>query len=315
MITQPHILFFGTPEFASPSLSALVENGYKIVGIVTMPDEPAGRNQTLTPPPIKILAESLGLPIFQPKKLEKEMWLNSMPEADIFVLVAYGKILPSWLLELPRFGTINIHPSLLPKFRGPSPIQNALLAGEKTTGVSIMLMDKDIDHGPILALQQIPIDNTDTIISLSEKLAYIGAKILCQTIPEWTSHSLKPIAQDHSKATFTKIIKKEDGHINWSREAKQIINQLRAFAIWPKCWTILENNSQKTRIIILNAHTTTRQSHTVTPGTSIINTNEFLIATNDYFIAIDKLQPENKKEMSASAFLQGYKLDSLTRFT
>ncbi len=311
---QPRILFFGTPEFAIPTLNTLYQKGFTIVGIITAPDEPAGRKQQLTPPPIKIEAQKLNLPIFQPKKLVEEDWKKTMPIADIFIIVAYGKILPQWLLSLPQFGTININPSLLPKYRGPSPIQSALLAGEKITGVSIMLIDKEVDHGPILGFEQVAINTVDDAVSLSEKLAHTGAEVLCQILPEWTSKSLKPIEQDHSKATFTAMVTKDSGHIDWSQNASQIINQLRAFALWPKCWAMLENESQKTRIIILKAHESSTPSNTVQPGSIVVNENKLLIATGNTYLIIDNLQPENKKEMPASAFLQGYQLNTTSRF-
>jgi methionyl-tRNA formyltransferase len=310
----PRILFFGTSDFAIPVLDALVSTKYEIAGVLTTPDEPAGRGHIISPPPIKTCALAHSLPVFQPSKPDKEFWQKNIPAADLFIVVSYGKILPSWLLALPEYGTLNIHPSLLPKYRGPSPIQSALAGGEKETGVTIMLMDKEVDHGPIIALQVVPISPADDLTTLSQKLSRVGAEILCQTLPEWISGSLKPIEQDHTKATFTKIIKKEDGHIDWNAHADKILNTMKAYAEWPKCWTVLEHKTSTMRVIIIKAHTTSRTSNVIPPGSIIASKTELLVATGDYFLAIDELQPENKKEMLVSAFLRGYTPESATRF-
>ncbi|MFH1392873.1 MAG: methionyl-tRNA formyltransferase [Patescibacteria group bacterium] len=231
------IVFMGTPEFSVTILEALLDSNYEIVAVITNPDAPVGRKQILTPSPVKILAEKNKIPVIQPEKMRDNI--------DLAIVAAYGKIIPKNILDVPRFGTINVHPSFLPKYRGASPIQNAILNGDKKTGVTIMKLDEEMDHGPILANSELLIANSDTYESLSQKLAIAGAELLIKTIPDYVSGKIKPVEQKHSEATYTKIIKKEDGKINWSKSASETERMIRAFYPWPTAWTIWDGKILK----------------------------------------------------------------------
>ncbi len=250
------ILFLGTSDFAVPALQALVDSGYEVVGVVTVPDKPVGRKKLVTPPPVKVLAHKYNLQIFQPEKLkENDELLKQLLTLDstIGVTVAYGKIIPEELLGLPKLGVINIHPSLLPKYRGPSPIQTALLNGDKETGVTIMQVDAQVDHGAILAQEKMVIEKNDNYSSLQTKLAKTGANLLISTLLRYLSTELKPQAQNESKATFTKIIKTEDGEIAESESVEQALNKIRALNPEPGTYTIINGK----RLKILEARPTT----------------------------------------------------------
>src|SRR5436190_14857164 len=214
---EPRVIFMGTPQFAVPSLRALVEGPYMLT-VVTQPDRPAGRGGKLTPPPVKVAAEELGLPIMQPPTLRDPGFRERLEELrpEVTVLVAYGEYLAPSLLDLPRRGSINLHPSLLPRWRGSTPIQSAILAGDAVTGVSIILMDKGLDTGPILAQTSTPIEPEDTQPQLSARLAEIGAELLAETLPRWLRGEIEPIPQGEERATLTHILQKEDGLIDWN---------------------------------------------------------------------------------------------------
>jgi len=273
------IIFLGTSIFALPILNALIKSNYKPLVIITEPDRPKGRGQKLTPPPVKILSQKYNIPLWQPLKigrLKKEI-KNLNP--DIGVVTAYGQIIPKEILSIPRYGFLNIHPSLLPKYRGASPIQTTILNGDKETGVTIIKMDEQIDHGPIIKNIKFQITNPKiTYPELSNKLANIGANLLLNTLPQYLSGKIKPIKQDHSQASYTQLLKKSDGLIDWKKKPEEIERQIRAFTPWPGCYTII---NQK-RFKICQAHL-------------------------DYGkLIIDRIQPEGKKEMSFQEFAHGY---------
>src|SRR3989338_11561265 len=224
---QIKIIIFGTPEFSVPAFKFLIENDYRIIAAVTAPDKPVGRKQMLVSPPIKILAQQNNTPVFQPSSLKKDTeFLQKFKELkpDLCVIVAYGKIIPKDYLNLPKYGFVNIHPSLLPKYRGPSPIQSAILNGETETGVSIMLVDAEMDHGPIIAKREFSISNFkfSNHDELAKELFTLGGKLLIEILPKYISGEIKPEPQDHSQATFTKMFTREDGRINWSVSPKKI---------------------------------------------------------------------------------------------
>ena len=240
------IIFIGTPEFGAIILEKLVNSEYKPVLVVTAPDKPVGRKQIITPPPTKISAQKHNIPVLQPEILanSKSEILNSKP--DLIVVAAYGQILPKEILEIPKFGCLNVHPSLLPKYRGPSPIQTTILNGDGETGVTIMLMDEKVDHGKTISNFQFPISNKKiTYPELLKELAELGAKLLVETIPKWINGEIKPKPQDETKATYTKIIKKEDGRIDWNKSAEEIERQVRAFNPWPGTYGKYEVRSMK----------------------------------------------------------------------
>lgn len=303
------IIFLGTPHFAIPALRALTQEYFSVVAVVTKPDEPAGREQILTPPPVKEAAIEYNIPVFQPNTLSYDYWIANLPQADCFVVAAYGKLIPKTIIALPRFGTLNVHPSLLPRLRGPSPIQYAILQGEKETGISIMLIDELMDHGPILAQKNISLkDKKMGYKELHDILAEEGAKLLMVSLPEWLAGIKKPIPQDDNHATYSKILKKDDGRINWTRPAEEIERMVRAFEVWPGSWTLWPTNKQIYRIRIENADESPEESPYGSPGYVWKAGNKAfpLVKTGRGSIVIKKLTMGGKKAIDAREFLRGY---------
>ncbi|MDP3741009.1 MAG: methionyl-tRNA formyltransferase, partial [bacterium] len=237
------VIVCATSGFAIPSLRALVEAGYEIVAVITQPDKPAGRKQEALPSLVKLWALEHGLKVFQPESLEIGNWKLEIPEINI--VASYGKLIPKWLIDAPKFGSLNIHPSLLPKYRGPSPIQAAILNGDEQTGVTIIKLDQQLDHGPIVSQSIFNIPNSIFYKDLHDKLANLGAELLIKTIPDYVSGKIKPRPQDHSKATFTKIITKDDARIDWSKPSEEIDRLIRAYSTWPVAWTMLDGKRLK----------------------------------------------------------------------
>ncbi len=307
---KPKIIFFGTSNFAATILKNLADKSLgDILLVVTQPDQPVGRKQILAAPPVKTIADSLSLPIIQPNKLasEAESKLKVL-NADLFIVAAYGALIPETILSLPRLGCLNIHPSLLPLYRGPSPIQACLLNGDIQTGISLMLLDKKMDHGPLIAQIKYPIEPSDDYLTLSAKLADKSAELLIATLPEFIAGELKPQAQNHAIATFTKIIQKQDGEINWQNNAQTIYNQWRAFIVWPNIFSTVNINGKNillkfNELKISNEHPA--GDHPL--GQLFIHHKKLLAACGESsYLEILKLQPEGKKVMTASDFINGY---------
>ena len=318
-------IFFGTPEFAAIILEKLIAADYVPVAVVCNPNEPVGRKQILTPPLVKRLIEK-HLPagrqegpieIFQPATKLDLLALCPKLSAiapDFMVIAAYGKIIPKEILDIPYRGTLNIHPSLLPKYRGTSPIQYAILKGDKETGVTIMGVDEEMDHGPILANSILPIANSDTYEILSQKLAISGAELLIKTIPYFISGNIKPIEQDHSKATYTKIIKKEDGEIYWLKNADEIERMTRAYYPWPTSWTTWNNRILK--IIETKPLESSEKDFTDSAiadfvkwpiGRVFLYNSIIAVKCGQGALIIKKLQLEGGKVLTAKEFLNGHK--------
>jgi methionyl-tRNA formyltransferase len=233
------VVFMGTPEFAVPILASLIRSEHQVVAVYTQPDKPAGRGQRLVPSAVKRLALEYRLPILQPLSLRQPQEVEKLAtlKPEIIVVAAFGQLLPQSILDIPPLGCINVHPSLLPQHRGPSPITAAILAGDEVTGVSIMLMDRGFDTGPILAQSQIAISPQDTAGSLRDKLAQLGAQLLMQTLPLWLGGCLAPQPQDEQRATYSRLITKEEGGMDWHLSAVQLERRVRAFQPWPGCYT------------------------------------------------------------------------------
>jgi len=304
------IVFIGTPEFGAIILEGLIKANYKPVLVVTAPDKPVGRKQVLTPPPVKILAERYKIPVIQPDKILDSRFQILDSEPDLVVVAAYGQILPKEILEIPKFGCLNVHPSLLPKWRGPSPIQSTILNGDKETGITIILMNEKMDQGPILAQRELEFSIFNFQFSkLHNKLANLGTNLLIETIPKWTKGKIKPKPQDDSKATYTKILKKDDGKIDWKKSAEEIERQVRAFESWPGSFTRWEKKDKKILLIkILKARLLKVIDSKNYPigKTLVAPQNEICIQTGQGFLIIEKLQLEGKKEMSSEEFLRGH---------
>lgn len=316
------IIYMGTPQFAVPALEALVRGaapgvvlpeGYEIVTVVTRPDKPAGRHQAVVYAPVKQVALAHGLPVWQPgsfKKTENQQALAAY-KADLFIVAAFGQILPQSVLDLPRYGVLNIHASLLPKYRGSSPISEAILQGETETGITIMLLDAGIDTGPMLLKRSLPISANETTTSLTPRLADLGASTLLEALPLWIEGKITPQPQDQASATYTHMLKKEDGRINWSRSADFLARAVRAYIPWPNAYTTWRSKLLK----ILSASPST--SSTVSPelpGTVSLVTQALpagtqkvlRIATAQGSLLVERVQLEGKKAMSADEFVRGY---------
>jgi methionyl-tRNA formyltransferase len=239
------IVFMGTPEFALPSLRRLVDDGYDIVGVYTRADQPAGRGRTMTPPPVKTAALEMGLPVFQPAGLRQPEALEELAalRPDVIVVCAFGQILRQPVLDVPTRGVVNVHPSLLPRHRGATPIQTAILAGDGETGVTIMLMDAGMDTGPILQQRSLAVSPWDSSGSLGEKLSPLAADLLGETLPLWLADEITPQPQNEAQATYSSLIQKEDAAIDWTRPALDIWRQVRAMNPWLGASTTLDGEA------------------------------------------------------------------------
>ncbi len=300
------VIFLGTPEFAVPSLQALVDDPrFEVVGVVTQPDRPAGRGQQMRPPAVKQRALALGLPIFQPLTLRDEAALEHLRswQPDVLVVVAFGQILRQPALELAPHGVINVHASLLPRWRGAAPIQHAIRAGDEKTGVTIMLMDEGLDTGPILAQQEVAIAPDETAATLHDKLAELGARLLPPTLSAYLEGVLTPRPQPSEGITHAPTLKKEDGHIDWSQPAVAIDRQVRAYDPWPGTFTYLRGELLKVLrgIPLLEAHSS------ALPGTLVEWDNGLAVQTGAGLYVLHTVQPAGRRAMSAQAYLIGHR--------
>ena len=294
------IVFMGSPEFAIPSLEALHEK-YELVAVVTQPDRPAGRGRTLTPCAVKQRALELGLPVLQPVSLKKLSAVNELAQykPDLIVVAAFGQILPKMVLEMPAKGCVNVHASLLPRWRGASPIQAAIAAGDNESGVTIMLMDEGLDTGPILAQRRVPIHPRTNAEELSHQLAFLGAQALIEVLPSYLNGMLAPLPQDGTNQTYAPMLKKEEGELDFSKPAYELDRKVRAFHPWPGTYFTLDGK----RVKVLEAHV--HDSFTSEPGERYVVNGLPAIGTSESFLVLDSLQPEGKKPMSGQAFLNG----------
>ena len=305
------VVFMGTPSFAVPTLEALLESEFSVVGVVTQPDRPRGRGKTVSPGPVKELAQRHGVPILQPEKMKKPEFLNALEQwgADIFVVAAFGRILPKIILDLPSRGCINVHASLLPKYRGAAPIQWALINGDTVSGITTMLMDEGMDTGAILLQESMAIHSDETSGELAIRLANMGGRLLIKTVREWQSGEIRPIAQDHSLATMAPMLKKEDGMLSWDRPALEIANRIRGLAPWPGAYTFCGEE----RLAIWKGSARDHSADTcegeVTPGTIVnIGKDSLEVMTGQGLLVVTELQPANRKRMSVAQYLAGNRI-------
>lgn len=297
-------VFFGTPEFSQKFLEALNDDGDIFVSaVVAQPDQPVGRKKVMTAPPTIEFAKENGIPYFQPTKLREEDFKKHLQdlEPDVFVIVAYGRIIPLDVLEIPKHGAINVHPSLLPKFRGPSPIQAAISAQQEQTGVSIMLIDELMDHGPLLAQENMTIDGEDDSESMMKKAVEIGAPLLVETIKKHVAGEIEPQPQNHDDATYCRLIKKTDGEIDWNETAEEIEAKSRAYRPWPGIFTTW--NGKKLKLLRVTIPTEAMES--LEPGQVRIAENRLFIGTTSLTLEVLEIQPEGKSAMNAKAFING----------
>lgn len=305
------IVYFGTSRFAVPPLQTLLRQPelFQVVAVVTQPDQPVGRKQTMTACPVAAAAREHGLLTLTPTRLKDESLLAELAALapDYFVVAAYGRLIPAVMLALPRCGSVNLHGSLLPAYRGASPMQAALAAGETQTGVTLMGVDEEMDHGAIFSSVIVPIEDGDDFTSLETKMAEAGAALLERDLPRLAAGDLTGVAQDHAAATFTKIIKKEDGLIDWTaRPAVEIRNLARAYAVWPGVFTYWNRRSQYLRLFVRQAGLTQKPSG-LEAGTVFRDTDGVpAVAAADGAVRLEVIQLEGKPAMPGRQFLNGY---------
>ena len=295
-----NVVFMGTPDFAVPTLRKLAESEHNVLAVFTQPDKPVGRKQILTPPDVKVCAEEYGIKVYQPETLKNENSKNELKslDPDVIVVVAYGKLLPKAVLDIPRFGCINVHGSLLPKYRGASPIQSAVLAGDKVTGVTTMYMGEGLDTGDILLTRETEIGENETSAELFDRLSEIGADLLIETLSKLDS--IEPLPQDDSKATYTKKITKDYCPIDWTKPNTEVHNLVRGLQTWPVATAVLNGKDVK-------IHSTFLCDKLGKAG-EIVCTAPLTVACGSGSVIINELQLSGKKRMDSKSFLLGHPL-------
>lgn len=295
------IVFFGTEDFSLVALKALVEAGYPVVAVVTKPDAPKGRGHQVIPPAVKVYAEEHNIPVWQPAKLSDIHDDIAALDNPTGVLVSYGKIIPQSLLDLFTPGIINLHPSLLPKYRGPSPIESAIIGGDKETGVSIMKLSAAMDAGPVYRQLAVTLTGSETAEELYENLGAIGANLLVEILPSIIEGALVPEEQNDTEATYCQIIKKSDGIIDWNESAKTIESHVRAYLGWP------QSRTQIGKVDVVVTKAGVAEMGSATPGRIMAEKSRLFIGTSQDWLEITALKPLGKKEMPVEAFLAGYR--------
>ena len=298
------LVFCGTPQFAVPTLERLVQAGMNVRLVVTQPDRPKGRGLELVAPPVKQTAERMGIPVYQPEKIKTNEELRLKLETmrpDAIIVVGYGRIIPYWMLQLPNYGNINLHASLLPKYRGAAPIQWAIASGESVTGVTTMRIDEGLDTGDILLQKEIAIAAEDTSVTLAPRLAAIGAELMMETLRGFEAGSLRPQKQDDSQATLAPVLKKEDGKIDFHRSAQEVYNRFRGFQPWPGAFTRFRGKG-------LSITAMRPASEKVRPLELLATGGQLFVGCGDSrAIELLEIQPDGKKRISAKDFLHGYR--------
>ena len=293
------VVFMGTPDFAVPSLQALIEHT-NVVGVVTQPDRPAGRGKKMRPSPVKVVAENAGIPLYHPQSLRTIESTQPIRDwqPDLIVVAAFGQILRPHLLELPKYGCLNVHASLLPRWRGASPIQHAILAGDKETGVSLMQMDKGLDTGAVYVKEAIPLVPDETAATLHDKLAELGAKMMVDYLDDIIAGIYPPIPQDNSQSTYAPMIKKGDGQLDWYKTASELDQHIRAFTPWPSTFTHWEGKLLK----VLSADVTD-----VVGEAGVVQQidNNIMVGTGHGSLALRRVQLAGKKAVNITDFVRG----------
>jgi methionyl-tRNA formyltransferase len=322
MVSAAHplrIVFFGTPDFAVPTLQALCDSRHTVAGVVTQPDRARGRGQKPQTGPVKQLAEQRGLPILQPERLRDDRFLDALRavDADLGVVAAYGKILNDAVLAAPRLGLINVHASLLPKYRGAAPVHRAVMAGETTTGVTIMRVVKALDAGPMMAAVTRPIGEDETSVEVERDIARLGARALVDVVDALAAGRATETPQDESEATYARKIEKADGVIDWARPARDIHNQIRGLHPWPHAFSDLQGE----RTILLRSAVDSERPEsrmdagTIEPGTVVeARHDRFTVQTGAGVLRLLSLQREGRRPVSAREFLSGRRIEPGSRF-
>lgn len=308
------IVFMGTPDFAVPSLKLLLEQQYNVVAVVTQPDRPKGRKKTLTPPPVKEAALSFGLPVLQPERMRSAEAVAAVAELkpDLIVTAAYGQILPKALLEIPRLGCINVHGSLLPKYRGGAPIQRSIINGESSTGVTIMYMAEGLDTGDMISVVELPITDEDTSGTMFEKLSIAGAELLGKTVPAIIAGEAKAVPQQNEHATYAPNLTRDDERIDWMMSARAIFNQVRGLSPMAGAFTFLNGEVFKVWQCAVPSDAAPKTDAPV-PGTVIAaDKNGIHVQTGAGVLVLQEIQPAGKRTMNAAEWLKGARLEKGT---
>lgn len=295
-------IFMGTPDFACPTLQKLIERGENLVAVITQPDRPKGRGQKLMSPPVKVLAEKKGIPVYQPLKVRDPDFVDIIRELkpDVIVVVAFGQILPKVLLDIPPHGCINVHASLLPRYRGAAPLNWCIINGEAETGVTTMLMDVGLDTGDMLLVKKTPLDENEDIVSLHDRMATMGAALLAETLDRLAQGDLVPQQQNNADSCYAPMLKKEDGIINWRADARLIHNQVRGLAAWPGACTTIGDQ-------VLKIFRTRIGNGSGEPGTVLqASKGQFEVACQSGSLLLHELQLAGKKRLDSASFLAGY---------
>lgn len=301
-MTGKRVIFMGTPEFACPTLQTLINRGEHVVAVVTQPDRPKGRGQKLMAPPVKELALKYGIPVHQPLKVRDPLFIELLRELhpDVIVVVAFGQILPKALLAIPPKGCINVHASLLPRYRGAAPLNWCIINGETETGVTTMLMDVGLDTGPMLLKRSTPIGENEDIVSLHDRMSVMGAELLSETLDGIVGGTIVPQEQDDTQSCYAPLLKKEDGQVNWCRDAHAIHNQVRGLVVWPGAYTFLDGQ-------VLKIYRSRIGTGIGSPGLVLRADKRGLeVACLTGSLIIEEMQLAGKKRLDAASFLAGY---------
>jgi methionyl-tRNA formyltransferase len=298
-LSRARIVFMGSPDFSLPTLRALSQT-YDVVGVVTQPDRAAGRGRERKAPPVKTLALELGIPVMQPEKLRQPEAMDQLRAwaPDLIVVAAFGQILRKDVLELPRFGCINVHASLLPRWRGAAPINAAILAGDEETGVTIMKMDVGLDTGPMLSKRSIRLTRDDTAGSVFEKLSTLGADLLIETLPDYLSGKLQPVPQPEEGTTYAPMLKKEEGKLDFTRDVYELERRVRAFNPWPGSFMDFDG-------MLLKVHRARVEEGNASEGQRLVVRDQPAIGARGGLLVMEEVQPAGKKSMSGKSFLAG----------
>lgn len=303
-----NIVFMGTPEFAVPSLESLLKEGYNVVGVVTQPDRPQGRKKVLTPTPVKEAALKHGLPVLQPQRMRSPEAVEELAalKPDLIVTAAYGQILPKAVLDLPQYGCLNIHGSLLPKYRGGAPIQRSIINGEKETGITLMYMAEGLDTGDMIAKSVVPIEDEDTSGSVFEKLSVAGAKLLLEQLPLIIAGTADRIPQNHEESTYASNLSRDDERIDWTASSREIFNRVRGLVPFAGGFTIWNDEVFKVWAVANPSEVLSSAASGQAPGTVLdLSERGIEVKTGDGSVLLTRVQPAGKKAMEATEFIRG----------